>query len=256
MRKKIINRDHKVEKLEKKELNGLIDMLSRIDTKINYSNFFGNPNVGGKITNLITLSNVPVRVVNERINFIFNMFLSNGYTVDDAKAFINNNPIIVERDIESIKFNYLMLNFIASKASINVIDLIDSNRNNDTILLNDSSNIYGIYSVICDMFITHGYDQNEAIEYIVNNKDILKLSIDKLLNKLVIFKESGKLETIFFEYPSILTENISEKELYEEETKTSLKNVSYIELKKHLDLLKNDFINNLHNNSEQLVLRK
>ncbi len=256
MCRKVIERNHKVEKVEKANFNGLMNMLDRNSGKFNYSNYFGNSKTGSRIINEITLKNVPEKVVNERINYIINIFKLNGYTLEDAKEFINNNSNIIETNIKKLNINYIIINSVAKKGNVNVIDLLKSDKNNDTLLLYKPSNIYGIYNIVCDMFINNNYDESEAYKYIINNKDILKLSADSLLNKLSILKESGMLNEIFFNHPDLLTEVISDKDLYELYTKKSIKNMNYNEFKLYLDSLKNNFVNSLSNDTEQLLLRK
>ena len=253
MSKKVIERNHKVEKVEKYSFNGLMDMLSRLNGKLNYSNYFGDSRVGNRIINEITLKKVPGKVVNERISYIFNIFKLNGYSDDDAKEFIINNPNLIETNVKKTSINYTILNFIANKSNFNVIDLIKSDKANDTLLLYKPSNIYGVYHIICDMFSNNGYDENDAYFYLTTNKNILKLSVDSLLNKLSILYEAGMLEEVFFNHPDLLTEVISDKDLYEQYTKKSIKDMNYSEFKLILDSLKNNFTNHLYENSEQVL---
>ncbi len=268
MSKYVVERNHKREKLDRGQYKDIQKMHNRLKNVSSYSELFGDRLIGNRIDSLISLHNIPYSVIEKRINYVIEIFESNGYSEKDAINFIINNPNIIECGLTQIKINYILLKTIVKDTNVNVVEFISKkskiktnssiviDRKNDSVLLTKPASLHGVYNVICDMFIINGYDQNDINSYLIKNTELLKIPFNLFVSRLAILNEVNMLDTIFFEHPDLINENISDRQLFEQYAKTSTNDMNYAEFSNFVETLKNDFISKLTNDRETKLMRK
>ena len=207
--------NHTIEKIDKNRGIRRIE-AETLDAKRTYwSNKISDRSLGCRISGILNNSDLSNVVIDERINNIINLFKSYGYTDEDAKEFICKNPIVIERTVDSINESLIILaSIVANNKNKDLIEFISSDVNNGSILLVSPENLSGVYNLVFDMFAANCSCNQEAYEYLYNNKNLLHMSYDSIVAKLSIYNLVNLDEEVFFNNPSMLDHKILYSEIY------------------------------------------
>ena len=228
-------KDRREQRGDRASLNSQMDAFTNLNAVESLAKTIGDREIAMKIVGISKYGQVSKSELVGRYKNIVYLLSKLNYRKKDIISFVKKNKNILYLNSQTVIDNYNQIAeiFIANgKTRSELVKYIDSSFGNRSILLASDGTIAKMINLITKLFKSKGFKDYDLNEYLFENRNLLMLNADSLLEKLALLNGEGLDEQLMFEkpylvymLPSAQSVNNAIKCMKEENIKMSLENI-------------------------------